>query len=150
MNPYYPPNPLPEWDSVNLRDHHRKRLYENRGCIEKLLGTSAGTLTEEQYRDLSKNIVNHPFMAWGALSESEPMKGDHEHREFAVNTDLAMSILSDDRHKFISSYHLHLPSCVKHSVTRTGTGGLKTRVLSWIRAQENTNRFKGRAKMYDF
>jgi len=88
-------------------------------------------------------------MAWEALAESEPMKGDHEHREFSANKDLAMSIIDEKRRKFITCYHLHVPSCVKHSVTRSSIGGLKAKVLGWIRGQENTNRFKGCARLYD-
>jgi hypothetical protein len=149
MKPYFPPIPEPKWDPENLTDHHKKRLYESRGCIEKLLGKHAGTLTEKEYEEFSKRVLDRPLMAWQAFSESEPNKGDHEHREFVLSKDLAMSILNEFRSRFITCYHLHLPACVKHSTTRSSLGGLKAKALTWIRGQENTNRFRGRAKVYD-
>jgi len=145
---YCVPNPTPVWDHHNLEKHYKKRLYVDRGCIERLSGTSPGTLSKDEYEQKSHEILDRPIMAWKAEAETSTGSNNHTTREYVMDQDLALCVLNEERRKFITCFHLHMPQCVKYSTTGSSIGGLRAKASNWIRYQENTNRFKQFARLH--
>ena len=146
---YSPPSAEPQWNPHKLREHFNKRVWRNRGCIEKILGIPAGSLTEAQYDEYSRKIPYMPFMAWTAMSESEPGNEDYGPCEFVVDRDLGMDILSDDRTTILTCYHKHVDkACLKYSSTKQEPGQIKRKLNRYIRHQENMKRYKTEAVVY--
>ena len=148
MSIYSAPNPTPDWDPHNLEIHYKKRLYVDRGCMERLNGSSPGSLTKGEYEQKSHEILDRPIMAWKAEAETRTGRNNHTSREYVLDKDLAVCVLTEDRRKFITCFHLHMPQCVKYSTTRSSVGGLRAKARNWIKYQENTNRFKQFAKLH--
>lgn len=148
MSFYRPPAQHPTWDPANLEKHYKKRYYVDRGCIEKLTGSSPGTLSKEEYKQKSLDILERPIMAWKAEAETAVGRINHAAREYVIDRDLALSVLNEKRTKFITCFHLHIPHCVKYSTTRSSIGGLRAKTKNWIKYQENTNRFKQFAEIH--
>jgi hypothetical protein len=56
------PTPSPTWNRRNLTRHHQKRLRDDPGCFEDLLGITGRAMTEWQYEVRSIDAVSN---AWG-------------------------------------------------------------------------------------
>jgi hypothetical protein len=58
----------PSWTDGNLARHHDKRLRENPGCFEDLLGITGRSTTVEEYRDRSVRAVTGSWCEYDAQS----------------------------------------------------------------------------------
>ena len=56
----------PSWTEGNLARHHGKRVRENPGCFEDLLGITGRAVTVEEYRDRSVRAVTGSWCEYKA------------------------------------------------------------------------------------
>ena len=97
----------PVWNAKNLARHHQKRLREDAGCFEDLLGITGRTMTEQQYETRSLDAVSN---AWG---EYEGEGWEVRNREYAearayfVDPELVVAITDAFRREFVTCFHEH-------------------------------------------
>lgn len=97
----------PSWAEGNLARHHARRVRENPGCFEDLLGITGRSMTVEEYRDRSGRAVA------GAWCEYEAQARDFDRgvylqgRVSYVDDDLVVSVTDRDRARFVTCFHDH-------------------------------------------
>jgi hypothetical protein len=98
----------PTWAANNLRRHHAKRLREEPGCFEDLLGLPAGsTMTELQYDVRSLDAVTDSWAEYEGESWIVDRGEYAEARAYFVDDELVVAITDGFRHEFITCFHEH-------------------------------------------
>ena len=96
---------MPAWNPANLRRHHRKRLRENPGCLEDVLGIIGGTITAAQYEAASHQVVRESWAEFEAQKQ-DPHYGDyHKASTYFIDDNLLTAITDLSRHWFITCFH---------------------------------------------
>jgi hypothetical protein len=129
-------SPNPAWFPRRLRTHYLKRLREDVGCFEDLLGISAGSLTEAQYELRSIEAVD---TAWAEYEgESSDGQGSFlEARAFFVDDDLVVAITDGFRREFFTCFHEHFGRDKPHGVDPPPGTSLGQRRLRYIQHLES-------------
>jgi hypothetical protein len=96
----------PRWDPGKLARHHRKRVTEDAGCFEDLLGIAGRKMRESEYESRSIDVVEN---AWGEY-EGKHQVGVNEYEEaraYFVDDDLIIAITDTFHREFFTCYHEH-------------------------------------------
>jgi hypothetical protein len=97
----------PTWDSTNLTRHLSKRLSENPGCFENLLGISGRTMTEAEYETRSLTAITSRWLEFEARGRNFRYSDYDPPRAYHVDDDLVVGITDLARDRFVTCYHEH-------------------------------------------
>ena len=97
----------PSWTEGNLVRHHAKRLRDNPGCFEDLLGITARSMTVEEYRDRSVRVVAAAWCEYEAQGRDFDRSTYLEPRVSYVDDDLVVAVTDRDRARFVTCFHEH-------------------------------------------
>ncbi len=97
----------PSWDDRNLAHHHAKRLRENAGCFEDLLGIAGRQMTVDEYRDRSLLAVADSWCEYEAQGRDFARDAYLQVRAFYVDDDLVVAIANVARLLLVTCFHEH-------------------------------------------
>lgn len=97
----------PAWTEGNLANHHAKRLRENPGCFEDLLGITGRTVTVEEYRDRSVRAVTDAWCEYEAEGRDFARSTYLPARASYVDDDLVVAVTDLARARFVTCFHEH-------------------------------------------
>lgn len=102
----------PKWNPRNLTRHHRKRLREDPGCFEDLLGIVATgrTMTESQYELRSLDAVAKAWLIFEGEGRDIETREYNENRKYFVDDDLVVAITDSFARDFVTCFHEHFDS----------------------------------------
>ena len=100
----------PIWAEKNLGDQHAKRLRENPGCFEDLLGIVGRLLTQGEYRDRSVHAFADSWCEYEAQGRDFKLGAYMSARAHYVDDDLVVAIVDVARSLFVTCFHEHFDS----------------------------------------
>lgn len=110
------PSNGPTWDAKNLTRHHRKRVAEDPGCFEDLLGIVGVAMTESQYDLRSMAAVDKSWAEYEGESWEVKTQQYAEARAYFVDDELVVAVTDGFRNVFVTCFHEHFGrSHVAHS-----------------------------------
>src|SRR5207244_59823 len=96
----------PRWDLKKLARHYRKRITDDAGCFEDLLGITGRTMTESEYESRSMDVVENAWAEYEGKHQIDVNEYE-EARAYFVDDDLVIAITDTFRRGFITCYHEH-------------------------------------------
>jgi hypothetical protein len=100
----------PLWLNNNLAHHHAKRLRENPGCFEDLLGVSGRSITAAEFEHRSVQAVADSWLEYEAQSRDFASSSYRSAGMHYVDNDLVVAITDQTRSKFVTCFHEHFDS----------------------------------------
>jgi hypothetical protein len=100
----------PVWTEKNLANHHAKRLRENPGCFEDLLGIIGRFVTDGEYHDRSVEAVSNSWCEYEAQARDFVRSDYLKARAHYVDDDLVVAIVNVARSLFVTCFHEHFDS----------------------------------------
>jgi hypothetical protein len=97
----------PSWTEGNLVRHHAKRLRDNPGCFEDLLGITDRSMTVEEYRDRSVRAVADAWCEYEAQGRDFERSTYLAARVSYVDDDLVVAVTDRDRTRIVTCFHEH-------------------------------------------
>jgi hypothetical protein len=97
----------PAWIDRNLERHHSKRLHENPGCFEDLLGIAGREMTVDEYRDRSEGSVSDAWCEYEGQGWDQSRRVHLAARAHFVDDDLVVAITDFARIVFVTCFHEH-------------------------------------------
>jgi hypothetical protein len=97
----------PAWSDRNLVAHHAKRLREDTGCFEDLLGIAGREMTADEYRDRSEQRVARSWCEYEGQGWDRLGGAHTEARAHFVDDDLVVGITDLARTAFVTCFHEH-------------------------------------------
>ena len=101
------PPPNPSWHALNLQEHYEKHVVNKPECFESLVNPPAtAPLTETDYERRSRRTVHNAWCEY--RSEHWDRNGGYKDPGYTfVDDQLVKAVVSDDRRRFITCFHLH-------------------------------------------
>jgi len=100
----------PSWTDRNLAHHHAKRIQQNPGCFEDLLGLIGRSMTVEEFRDRSVQTVSDSWCEYEAQARDFALRAYVKPRAHYVDNDLIVAIVDLARSLFVTCFHEHFDS----------------------------------------
>jgi hypothetical protein len=100
-------NAPPSWTDNNLERHHSKRLRENPGCFEDLLGITGREMTKKEYEARSLAAITTSWLEYEAQARDFVLSSYHKARAHYVDGDLVVSITDESRARLVTCFHEH-------------------------------------------
>jgi hypothetical protein len=97
----------PSWPDGNLARHHAKRIRENPGCFEDLLGITDRSMTVEEFRDRSDRAVDGAWCEYEAQGRDFDRAAYLQARASYVDDDLVVAVTDLPRARFVTCFHEH-------------------------------------------
>lgn len=97
----------PSWTDGNLARHHAKRVRQNPGCFEDLLGIADRSMTVEEYRDRSVRAVADAWCEYEAQGRDFERSTYLLARASYVDDDLVAAVTDLARARFVTCFHEH-------------------------------------------
>jgi hypothetical protein len=130
--------PTPRWNHGRLARHYVKRITEDAGCFEDLLGITGRTMTENEYESKSLDVVDNAWAEYEGQHQFGP--NDYEEaRVYFVDDDLVLAITDVFRRDFFTCYHEH-PS--RRHVSRAAMASIGQRRLEFRRRLDDEEQGK--------
>jgi hypothetical protein len=99
--------PSPTWTDGNLAHHHAKRLRENPGCFEDLLGVTGRAMTRDEYRERSFLAITGSWCEYEAEGRDYALSAYLKARVYYVDDELIVAITDLARSLFVACFHEH-------------------------------------------
>lgn len=102
-----PDPPNPSWHAHNLQRHYDKHVAGKPGCFESLVNPPAACpLSETDYERRSRKTVHSAWCEY--CSQHRQPHGEYQDPAYTfVDDQLVKAVVSGDRQRFITCFHLH-------------------------------------------
>lgn len=124
---------MPKWAAKNLQSHHQKRVTQDKGCFEDLMGLQGRDLTEAEYEQRSNDAFQSAWAEYECVSWDVKARTYRPPAAYLVDDQLVAAVTDLARADFITCFHEHFDGIRRHAfVTALSVGQRKLRYTQSI------------------